>query len=314
MNDLHEFIDVSFYATLVSKIKSEVKLALNEFVNHDCIQNLKYTDEKNEMSSKDNKCLPDLITILKDEITFLRNEVQSKDKIIELIIEDKFNDSAEKNVSFVGKSTITSITENNMTNDQNFKINEKVASNKKRSTVILGDSIIKDIEQHKIRKGLNNKERVFVKHFPGATVDDMKNYIIPSEKYENDLVILDMGTNDLKDKKEAKDIATEIVEMAIDMKTEKNEVMVSGIVPRMDNLNEKAMEVNKFLQNSCCTYNFNFIDNGNVNKDTHLNLSGLHVNHNGTYVLGSNIVEVIRLRRNSHKIMFNPFFISTIYI
>ena len=29
LNDLHEFIDVSFYATLVSKIKSEVKLALD---------------------------------------------------------------------------------------------------------------------------------------------------------------------------------------------------------------------------------------------------------------------------------------------
>ena len=114
------------------------------------------------MSSKDNKCLPDLI-ILKDEITFLRNEVQSKDKIIELIIKDKYNDSAEKNASFVGKSTITKteskiITENNITNDQKFKLNEKVASNKKRTTVILGDSIIKDVEQHKIRKGLNNKE------------------------------------------------------------------------------------------------------------------------------------------------------------
>ena len=59
-----------------------------------------------------------------------------------------------------------------------------------------------------------------MKHFPGATVDDMKNNIIPSKKYENDLVILHMGTNDLKDK-EAKEIATEIVEMAIDMKTEK---------------------------------------------------------------------------------------------
>ena len=121
-----------------------------------------------------------------------------------MVIKDKYNDSAEKNASFVGKSTITNteskITENNRTNDQKFKLNEKVASNKKRSTVILGDSIIKDVEQHKIRKGLNNKERVFVKHFPGATVDDMKNYIIPSKKYENDLVILHMGTNDLKDK------------------------------------------------------------------------------------------------------------------
>ena len=68
----------------------------------------------------------------------------------------------------------------------------------------MGDSIIKDVEQYKIRKGLNNKERVLVKHFSGATVDDMKNDIIPSKKYENDLVILHMGTNDLKNPKSLK--------------------------------------------------------------------------------------------------------------
>ena len=159
----------------------------------------------------------------------------------------------------------------------------------------MGDSIIKDVEQYKIRKGLNNKERVFVKHFSGATVDDMKNYIIPSKKHENDLVILHMGTNDLKKTKSAKEIATEIVEMAIDMKTEQNEIMISGIVTRRDNLNEKAIEVNRFLQSSCSTYNFYFIDNGNIYWETHLNLSGLHLNHNATYVLGSNFVDAIRL-------------------
>ena len=47
--------------------------------------------------------------------------------------------------------------------------------------VILGDSLVKDVEQHKLRNGLD-KERIFIKHFSGATVEDMKTYIIPSKK------------------------------------------------------------------------------------------------------------------------------------
>ena len=73
---------------------------------------------------------------------------------------------------------------------------------KKRSIVILGDSLVKDVKQYKLRKGLNNKERIFIKNFSGATVEDMKNYIIPSKKYDNDLVILHVGTNDLRQPKE----------------------------------------------------------------------------------------------------------------
>ena len=98
---------------------------------------------------------------------------------------------------------------------------------KKRCTIILGDSMLKDIEQQKLRKGLNNKERVFVKHFSGGTVEDMKNYVIPSKKYENGLAILHVGTNDSRDQKAATEIVKEIVELAIDMKTEKNDIMIS---------------------------------------------------------------------------------------
>ena len=154
--------------------------------------------------------------------------------------------------------------------------------------------MLKDIEQQKLRKGLNNKERIFVKHFSGATVEDMKNYVIPSKKYENDLVILHVGTDDLRDKA-ATEIAKEIVALAIDMKTEKNDIMISGIIPRRDNLSEKAMEVNKLLQNTCGSYNFYFIDNANVNKESDLNMGGLHLNYKGTYVLGGNLVKATRL-------------------
>ena len=50
--------------------------------------------------------------------------------------------------------------------------------------------MLKDVGRYKIQNGLNNKEKVFVKHFSVATVEDMKNYAIPSRKHENDLVTL----------------------------------------------------------------------------------------------------------------------------
>ena len=91
----------------------------------------------------------------------------------------------------------------NITNDKNDKKSVNVGSKKKRSVVILGDSLVKDVEQHKLRNSLN-KERIFIKDFSGATVEDMKTYIIPSKKHDNDLVILHVGTNDLRHRKRKK--------------------------------------------------------------------------------------------------------------
>ena len=96
-NALYDFIDEKFYSTLVSKIKTEVKLALNEALNVNISHSIKQTDNKNVMDFNENKCLKELITTLKEEINLLRNEMDSKDKIIELIIKDKLNERAEKN-------------------------------------------------------------------------------------------------------------------------------------------------------------------------------------------------------------------------
>ena len=164
---------------------------------------------------------------------------------------------------------------------------------KKRSTVILGDSLIKDIEQHKIRQGLGSKEKVHVKHFSGANIEHMKSYVIPSKSYDNDLIILHVGTNDLRENKSAKEIALNIIELAMDLKTEINNIMLSSIIPRNDKLNEKGAEVNNILKSLCSTHNFHFIDNSNISKLNHLNKSVLHLNYKGMYVLGSNLVDAI---------------------
>ena len=71
--------------------------------------------------------------------------------------------------------------------------------------------------------------------------------------------------------------------------------MVSGIIPRKDNLNEKGIDVNNFLNTFCKDFNFNFIDNSNINEVTDLNKSGLHLNIKGKYVLGRNLLHSIRL-------------------
>ena len=112
----------------------------------------------------------------------------------------------------------------------------------------------------------------------------MKSYVIPTKSFENDLVILHCGKNDLRSAKNPNDIAEEII--ALDMKTEKNELIISGIVPRRDKFNGKEMEVNKCLMSLCNLNKMHYIDNTNVNTSTHLNMSGLHLNQPGSYVLG----------------------------
>ena len=59
-----------------------------------------------------------------------------------------------------------------------------------------------------------------------------------------DHVILYTGTNDLRSDKIASLIARSIAELTMSLKDNDNSVIVSRIVPRNDNLNNKASEVN----------------------------------------------------------------------
>ena len=89
--------------------------------------------------------------------------------------------------------------------------------------------MIKGIDQGKIRKGLHNNEKVYIKKLPGATTNHMKSYANASKEYNIDLLILLCGTNDLRSNKQPKEIAKEIADLEIDFKIEKNDVMVSPI-------------------------------------------------------------------------------------
>ena len=70
-------------------------------------------------------------------------------------------------------------------------------------------------------------------------------------------------------------------------------VSISGIVPRNDNFNNKAMEVNKELSKMCNREKLLFLEHNNIKPKTHLNKSKLHLNRNGDEKLGKNFVNFI---------------------
>ena len=73
------------------------------------------------------------------------------------------------------------------------------------------------------------------------------------------------------------EIACEIADLASIIKSKKNEVVVSGIVPRKDRFRDKAKETNESLLAICASRNIPFINHGNIDTRTHINGGGLHL-------------------------------------
>ena len=162
-----------------------------------------------------------------------------------------------------------------------------------KSITILGDSTIKNIESHKMRKCMINNEKVYVKSFPGATVKCMEDYIKPSMNFNPDVVLIHIGTNSLRSQETPETLANRIISLAEKTKTDETDVIVSGIVERNDSLNQKALEVNNFIKDKCLLNDISFCDNSNISKSYHTNGSGLHLNYKGTVTLANNFLRCL---------------------
>ena len=72
-------------------------------------------------------------------------------------------------------------------------------------------------------------------------------------------------------------IVNKIVETTESLKTEDNNVILSAIVPRGDELNEKAEEVNNLLEKACYQKRIGSIKHSNIDTKRHLNRSKLYL-------------------------------------
>ena len=109
----------------------------------------------------------------------------------------------------------------------------------KKTVVIVGDSIVRNVPSRSLNQSLKEYFSV-VKWFPGATTQDMKDYIKPTISRKPDMVTLQTGTNDLKSNQNPSDIANEIVSLAKNIKNCGTEVSISSLIPRGDRLSEKG--------------------------------------------------------------------------
>ena len=92
----------------------------------------------------------------------------------------------------------------------------------------------------------------------------MEFYIIPTHEQNPETIIIHSGTNDLKSDSSPEEIARDIINLATSCKTQVNKVVLASIVPRYDNLNEKATRVNKCLKEKIKARNIYFIESASI--------------------------------------------------
>lgn len=158
-------------------------------------------------------------------------------------------------------------------NDSEDSVPEKVST-----TLLIGDSMIKNIQGTKLGEAVGH--RVVVKSFSGATTKAMKDYLKPNLELSPDQVVLHVGTNDLK-QKEPRHVADSIVDLARQIENSSEAtVAVSELISRRDELNEAVKTTNKHLKSYCRQNGWNFIQHHNI-TEKELNRGGLHLNFKG---------------------------------
>ena len=151
--------------------------------------------------------------------------------------------------------------------------------------VILGDSIVKNIYGNAITKSIKHKKHVMVKHLSGTKIEDMKHHVKPTQEKQPAQIIIHVNHSD--------EIANEIVQFANSIKKSKNNVLVSSMVSRKDQFNNKAKEGNENLKDKCEEHNLQLIQHHNINLFRQTNEKGLHLNNYGDKQLTRNFTSFI---------------------
>ena len=194
----------------------------------------------------------------------------------------------------------TSGATNDMNKPEFEKRNNREIPNRHRQgkrskyTAVLGDSLLKGIRRDKISR--STKQRVSVGCFPGATIEDMKDYIKPTLKRKPDHIILHIGTNNCL-ANSATEITAGIAHLCDEITRDQPDayITISELITRDDKQNAKLKicEINKALK-QYCQHNskVSLLSHYNIN-DKALNGSKLHLNEAGTKVFAKNIINCI---------------------
>ena len=170
---------------------------------------------------------------------------------------------------------------NEQNRNENHLQNRRNNKPKRKTTVILGDSIISRVNGLKLSKSLGGAENIVVKSFSGATTDDMRHHAIPTSMREPERIILHCGANDLKAETSSEYVAENIMRVAHELSRPTNTIAISLLCPRNDQFARKANEVNNLLEDKCLSGNIPVIFHRNMSSHHHLWRDGIHLNQDG---------------------------------
>lgn len=149
----------------------------------------------------------------------------------------------------------------------------------RKTTIIVGDSIISKLDGWRMS---NKDNHVVVRPFPGATADDLKDYIKPLLRRKPNSMILHIGTNNLRNDIPSA-VTDKIVEVceSIENALPECKIAVSEITTRQDSsvLETARIDVNKRLASFCSNRGWTLIKHKISTKE--LNEKGLHLNRAG---------------------------------
>ena len=156
--------------------------------------------------------------------------------------------------------------------------NNTVPAWKKGTTFIAGDSILSGLKESK----MSQKRLIKVRTFPGATIQDMKFFVVPHLKKKPDNIIIHVGTNNAPH--------SSSYEMFHEIQSLRNFILkylpfvritISTLVPvlRVDKAN--ANDINK-------ESSLDYISHENI-KESHIDEYGLHINRTGSSILAKNL-------------------------
>ena len=141
---------------------------------------------------------------------------------------------------------------------------------------------------------ISRSSSVKIRSHPGATTEDLIDYVRPTARKKPKMMVIHSGTNDLTYKVNTLQKIRKVIN-AIKENDVNNEIeiVLSSVIHRDDqDLEDEINKLNEKLENLCKGKGMRFIDNSNI-KSSFLNRSKLHLNKSGTALLTKHFAKMV---------------------
>nr|XP_006825658.1 PREDICTED: uncharacterized protein LOC102806397 [Saccoglossus kowalevskii] len=263
----------------------------------------KYTAKDNSVEKYKDMCdnISQNTNLMKDELVKKEQEIEriqleneelqnrigeiEKSKLLDFHSPNLFN-----NLPLVNNNNKT-LSQTALENQDKYKLVDYRKKNREIQTLIVGDSMLKNIDIKRIYKNTQ------IKTLPGRKIKDIDEYIQRTTNENIQNIVIHVGTNNISDGCTIESCMEEYRKLINNMKQKypTAKICVSSIIHRRYdvNINKNIDVLNKKLKvMSNNGDNYIYIDNDNISYITHL-YDTVHLNKRGTAVFVKNMKDVI---------------------